>query len=197
MSDMDQIRATLAELAESQKEAVEERKKMSEEIRELIANSAKTEQVMRELAKQLKKTDEDFNGKWGSFVEALVRGVLISLLQERGIKVDHFAMVRKGRVGKQTVSEFDLIAINGREVVVVEVKTTLDVKKVDGFMQKLSKFREWRPEYRDKIVYGAVAFIKANESSEVYAQRKKLFVIRAVGEGAVILNESGFEAREF
>jgi len=231
MSDMDQIRATLAELAkfhqeEEQKhaqrneefarvmqEAAEERKKtelqlqktnrmverLGEKIEELTAQSKETDKEMRALAAQLRKTDRDFNGKWGSLIEALVESIVVSLLQERNIAVTQLAETTGviDTATRRRLAEFDMIAVNGEEVVVVEVKTTLNVRKVNEFIAKMTTFKGWFGQYRDKKVYGAIAFIKADASSDEYAQKNKLFVIRAVGEGALILNDRGFEPREF
>ena len=46
------------------------------------------------------------------------------------------------------------------------------------------------PEYGDKRAYGAVAYLKADEGSAVYAE-KGLFVIRATGSSASITNRRG------
>ena len=46
--------------------------------------------------------------------------------------------------------EFDIIATNGEDVVVVEVKTTLRVKRVKEFLWEPEQFTEWLPEYRDR-----------------------------------------------
>ena len=46
--------------------------------------------------------------------------------------------------------EFDIIAVNGAEVVVVEVKTTLKVRDVDHFLQTLRHFHRLMPEYGGK-----------------------------------------------
>ena len=47
------------------------------------------------------------------------------------------------------------------------------------------------------IIYGAVAYLKAEQESEVYAQRQGLFVIRATGSSASIINDTAFAPREF
>jgi len=181
------------------KALVQQSNKTEEEIRALTQESRKTKEEMRNLAAQLRRTDRDFNGKWGSLIEAFVEGVLVSLLQERNIAVTQLAETTGiiDTATRRRLAEFDMIAVNGEEVVVVEVKTTLNVRKVNEFIAKLIRFKGWFSQYKDKKVYGAIAFIKADASSEVYAQKNKLFAIRAVGEGAAILNESGFEPRTF
>ena len=77
--------------------------------------------------------------------------------------------------------EIDILAADGTEVVVVEVKTTLKVRDVDHFLQTLCHFHRLMPEYGDKLAYGAAAYLKADEGSAVYAEEQGLFVIRATG----------------
>jgi len=93
--------------------------------------------------------------------------------------------------------EVDLLAVNGREVVVVEVKTTLRSEGVTKFLSKLSEFLDWCAEYRGRRILGAVAYLDGAESVTKYAERSGLFVIRATGNSASILNEPGFEPRAF
>ena len=83
------------------------------------------------------------------------------------------------------------------EVVVVEVKTTLKVKDVDHFLNKLGDFKELVPYHKDKKLYGAVAYLKSDEFSNSYAEKKGLFVIRATGSSAKIINGEGFKAKKF
>ena len=73
--------------------------------------------------------------------------------------------------------EIDVLASNGVELVLVEVKTTLRSEGVTHFLGKLSRFGEWFPEYRDRRVYGAVAYLQGSDSVTRYAERQGLFVI--------------------
>jgi len=173
-------------------------RELAVQLKLLRTSDEKTDQQLRELAAQLKSTDRDFNGKWGAFIEALVEGEVIALLQDRGIAVTRLLSNTKGFGDNgEVLCEFDIIAVNGEEVVVVEVKTHLTVKKINTFMAKLATFKKWFTEYRDRKVYGAIAFIRKEEHSDIYAQRKKLLVIRAVGKGGVILNDRKCELQEF
>ena len=92
--------------------------------------------------------------------------------------------------------EFDIVAINGAEVV-VEVKTTLRVPDVDRFVGRLNEFPELMPEYASRRIYGAVAYLKAYQESDVRAERLGLFVIRATGSSASITNREEFTPRTF
>lgn len=85
--------------------------------------------------------------------------------------------------------EFDIVAVNGAEVVAVEVKTTLKARQVERFVARMQEFTDLMPRYRGSTVYGAVACLKADEASDSYAERQGLYVIRATGSSAGITNE--------
>ena len=69
--------------------------------------------------------------------------------------------------------------------------------EVDEFLRKLSFFADWFPEHRRDRVFGAVAYLKADESVTKHAERQGLFVIRATGSSASIVNAADFKSRAF
>ena len=138
-----EIRAILHELSESQRE---------------------TDRRMQETDRRLRKTEELFNSQWGKLIEALVKGDLIALLNCRGIGASHRDQPGAHFGGRTW--EIDILAVNSSEVVAVEVKTTLKVRDVDHFLDTLRNFTELMPEYAGHVAYGAVAYLKADESSD-------------------------------
>jgi len=155
-----------------------------------------TDKQFKETDRKIRELDRLFTSQWGKLVESLVEGDLIKLLKEREIQVESIVPRRKGNKNGQNY-EFDLIAINGNEMVIVEVKTTLRPDDIDEFNKKLWNAKTYMPEYHDKIVYGAVAFITADGSSDRMAQNKGFFVIKATGSSSSIVNEPGFKPKPF
>ena len=155
-----------------------------------------TDRRMQETDLRLRKLDELFNGQWGKLMESLVAGDLVKLLNPRGIAVDHTMTNAKKNYGERRW-EFDILAVNGEEVVVVEVKTTLKVDDVDYFLERLQDFPELMPEFADRRTYGALAYLKTDGSVTVHAGRQGLYVIRATGSSASITNAEGFAPRAF
>ena len=147
----------------------------------------------------MKKTDirinevvGDFGNRWGKLGENLVKGNLAKRLKERDIKVER--VITNAKNGS---AEFDIIAINGTEVVVVEVKATLDPSDVEKFMEDIEKFKDWWPEFKNKTIYGAMAFLmRANKQADSLAQKRGFFVIEATGD-VIIRNSKDFEPRVF
>ncbi len=186
----------LGELISSQKETDRQIEKLGKSQEETDRQIKETDRQLKATDQQLKATDRRFNSQWGKLIESLVEGDIVNKFSERGIKVQGTTQrLKKLFEGKEY--EFDIIAHNGDEIVVVEVKTTLDVDKVDHFIEKLKIFKNIYPEYADKKIYGAVAYLVADSASDKYSQNQKLFVIRATGNSSTIVNPSNFEARIF
>lgn len=169
---------------------------ITEGFREIRKSQRKTDEQMRETDRRLQKAEDLFTTQWGKLMESLVSGDLVRLLDSRGIGVQRLAQRTLERRGGESY-EVDILAVNGEEIVVVEVKTTLRPEDVRRFRSKLGRFKEWWPEYRDRTVYGAMAFLQAADGVALHAERQGFFVIRATGDSASIVNAEDFEPRVF
>ncbi len=175
------------------------------------AEVAEIRAILRENSRQLKKTEaivsknaykvSELNSNWGKFVESLVEGDLLRLLNERGIEVQgilprsQMSYVRDDGMRKH--KEFDLVAVNGEEVVVVEVKTTLRPDDVERFVEVMGDITKYFPDYSSKAVYGAMAYIRCDSDSNLDVEREGLYVIRATGDSANIVNAENFRPESF
>ena len=184
------------QMQETDRRLQETDRQMQETDRRLQETDQLLTRQARAADRRMDKLDELFNGQWGKLIESLVEGDLIGLLQRRGIAVQHTVTNPRQNYGERRW-EFDIVAINGEEVVVVEVKTTLRVPDLDRFISRLNEFPELTPEYASRRVYGAVAYLKAYQESDVRAERLGLFVIRATGSSASITNREEFTPRTF
>jgi Holliday junction resolvase len=163
--------------------------KFKESRRELDACFKETDKIIKEAY-------EIFTSPWGRLMESLVEGDIIRIFNRRGIKVQDTSTRRKGSFEGENY-EYDIIAHNGKEIVIIEVKTTLKVKDVKAFIQKLKKTRTYLRMAKDDVIYGAMAYLQADAGSEVYAQNQHLFVIRATGDSAAIVNADDFVPARF
>ena len=210
-----EIRKILKELSVSQKETDRQIKKLSvgqketnQQIKELFADQKETWRQIKETDRQIAENNKGlksarnlFETQWGRLVESLVEGKLLRLLNERGIEVRHLAQrIQAGykkEDGQTFNREFDIIAVNGNEAVAVEVKTALTPEKVTYFMESLKDFKKYFPLYGRLTVYGAVAYLRSESEAQIFAQRQGLFVIRATGDSAGIINTKDFKPKIF
>ncbi|MDE0518366.1 MAG: hypothetical protein OXH36_02235 [Bdellovibrionales bacterium] len=167
-------------------------KQIAETGRQIDKLSAETNEQLKKTGIKLDKFIGDTGNRWGKLGENLVKGNLAQRLKERGIKVE--AVVTNAR--KRGV-EFDIIALNGKEVVVVEVKATLDPPDVDKFKKNIEQFKILWPDFKKKTVYGAMAFLlKSKRKAESLAEKQGFFVISATGD-VIIKNEKNFKPKVF
>ena len=192
--------ATPQEIWEILREVAATQQETDRRMQETDRRFQETDRLLRRQARaadrRMDKLDELFNGQWGKLMESLVEGDLVTLLQQRGIAVQHTVSNPRQNYGERRW-EFDILAVNGDEVVVVEVKTTLRVPDLDRFIDRLEEFPDLMAEYADRRIYGAVAYLKAYQESDVRAERLGLFVIRATGSSASITNGQQFTPRTF
>ncbi|MDE0092668.1 MAG: hypothetical protein OXN83_05245 [Oligoflexia bacterium] len=186
---IEETQKNLKELSISQKETDQQIKKFSSE---LSATQKETAEQMKKTDIKLNKYIGDTGNYWGKLGENLVKGNLAQRLKERGIKVE--GVITNAKKGG---AEFDIIAVNGREVVVVEVKATLDPSDVYEFKEDIEKFKTIWPDFKEKTVYGAMAsLMKSNKQAENLAEKYGFFVISATGD-VIIQNKENFKPKVF
>lgn len=155
-----------------------------------------TDSKFKQTDKKLKELAALFTSQWGKLIESLVEGDLIRILNDRGIKVDSVLQRRRGSKEGQNF-EYDLIAVNNTEIVIIEVKTTLRPQDVTEFHEKLWKAKKFMPEYKNMTIYGGVGFISAEGASDRMAEKLGFFVIKATGSSASIVNQNDFKPKAF
>ena len=180
----------MKELRKVQQRTEEAQQRTEEAQQRTEESQQRTEEAPVNSPKILNQANGQFNRKWGQFLENLVKGDLVKLLAQRNIKVARVQprLVACDSNGRE-IGEFDLVAINGEEIVAVEVKTTLTKEKVQKFIAQLKMFKKYFPEYANKVIYGAVAFLCEPESKEArgaakYSEENGLFVIYVPQEAA-------------
>ena len=191
---------------ESHRETEESQRKTEKSVRE-------TQESVRELRKSIQEANGNFNRKWGDFMENLVEGDLVSLLRNWGLKMidAEIRPIPKATVSRDdgtTKYEYDLIVKNGDYAIIVEVKTTLTIPKIDKFLKKLSTLKDDLPAYKNKTIYACMAYLttekdgkdKGEDRTLTHAEEKGLFLIKAPGGPSRISrieNSKGFIPRKF
>jgi len=158
---------------------------------------ARLDKRFRETDQRIKELSGLFTSQGGKMVEVLVEPNALRLFQNRGIPVRYvYRRVEAQRNGQNM--ELDLLLENSEAVIVIEVKSTLRVRNVQDFLEKMEKFLKFFPRYQEYDVYGGVAGMDIVEGADRYAYRRGLFVLSATGEGtAQIKNDADFRPRNF
>ena len=169
---------TMADIQKVIRALKEDQRKTERGFQRLQESQQKTEEVQRKTEKALQELSKSLEQSNGNFIE----GDLLNIFKGRSIQANRiFHRVKVHRKDKKLEAEYDFIVANGDEVVIIEVKTTVSSHKLDSFIQKLQLFKKHFPEYRDKKVYGGVAYIKADKELLENALEEGLFLIQAPG----------------
>ena len=201
----DEIWKILRETEQLLKTVAVNQKKTDQQIDKFLLERKEREKTMDKMFlktdRQIQKIGGRFNQRWGALVESLVEGKLVQIFQDRDIDITQThtrstAEWRKpdGRIERR---EFDIIVANGTELVVVEVKTTLTPKDVNFFLETLKDFKKYFPRYKTETVYGAVAYLKSESRADRLAEEEGLFLIRAAGDSASLVNKKDFKPKAF
>jgi hypothetical protein len=158
---------------------------------------AERDRTMAELKRTVERTSravDSLTSRWGRFVEELVEPSVLELFQAKGIDVKE--IYPRARVKRQGIAmEIDILAVDETDLVLVECKSRLSKDDVDEFLEKLSRFKEAFPHYKNYQAYGAVAGIEINEGIDRYAYRQGLFVIKPAGNTVKIVNNDNFQPK--
>jgi hypothetical protein len=189
------------ELSREREKDYKEIKEGFKEIRELFKEtdrrSKETDRQLKETDKQIKDLSRLFTGQWGKLIEALVEPGVKKLFVDRniGVRETHrrIESVRNG-----STMEVDLLLINDQDIVVIEVKTTLQVDDVRDFVVKLQNLLQFFPKYKSYNIYGAIAALQMEEGADRFAYKQGLFVLKAGKENMVeMLNDLKFKPKNF
>lgn len=167
--------------AEAKAEAEAEAKRRAEEFdRRLAEMDAKADQRLAKLEKTVANTNRAVDGlttRWGRFVEELVEPAVIKLFRSRGIDVKE--TYSRAKVKRQGIAmEIDILVVDDTEVVLVECKSRLSQDDVNEFLEKLTKFKQAFPHYKNFQAYGAVAGIEIDEGVDRYAYKTQILHLR-------------------
>ena len=136
-----------------------------------------------------------------SFQDDIVMPSLEDLFRERGIELhgtspDVRCYHHELRQGLDSFS-FGSLAIGDCHVVMVCVRTELNREDVDEHIERLNLFRRYFHEYKERKLLGAVAGIVIEEGVDRYAYQQGLFVIGQRGDTVRLLNDAGFQPKEW
>ena len=179
----------LKEVSESQKELSESQKEVSESQKELSESQKKTDKRMNQIL-------GEWGNQWGKFIEQLVDSGVIALLEQRGIKVQESSMRVRDR-SQNRRWEIDVLAVNGEEIVAIEVKKKLKKQDVNEAIEDFKMFQQDSKQCRGKTLYGAVAYLECEPKVDQYAEKLGLFVFHATANSAKLINKSDFKPQAF
>ena len=198
-SSLDYLKRVTDEIRESQKNSAAESKARMDRFDEWLAkSSAEFDQRIRENNEQIRKSREEFDrdikksreefdksmaevnqnlggigNTQGEIAEDLFRRNTKAALNDYGIPIDQVHHNLRTTGGR----EYDIVAVNANQAVVIEIKTKLKARDVEKFLQtQLPQFKSAFPEFRDYAVYGGMGALVLSKEQELELCGLGLFV---------------------
>jgi len=195
---LDRIERGLELLLQGTSELKESQKKTDQQILELKESQKKTD---AQLEKTIIKLDEigrqlgDLGIVQGEVAEDLFYRNVRHLFKSRDMDFHDV----KRNLKKKGVGEYDIVAVDGDAVLVIEIKNKLQKRMIDVFINKrLPKFKEAFPEFRGRRLFGAIGALVVKDDVGRYAEKAGLYVLTQTSEGgAALANRKNFRAKEF
>ena len=200
----EEVKKTSEQQKKTDKQMEKDRKEMQKNREQMEKDRKKNREKMEKNREQMEKDREkdrkalykavgDLGNSFGQLGENLVRGHLAERLKERGIEVEQVVSNLKNEK-----AEFDFVAINGKEIVVVELKSKIGLNDVKKFLSVIKDFKGMWPRLtKGKKVYGAMAFFVSGRPLAIdRAKKEGFFVISATGD-VIIKNKKNFQPRAF
>ena len=154
------------------------------------AIKAREDRILRQ--EGMKKIEQDLGMRWDHAEEVIYRGI------KNNLKTRWIDIYEVHKNIKTMNAEFDVVAINGKQVIVVEVKNKLKKDHLDYFEKnRLAVFKEEFPKYKDYELLGGVWWLIISDHIEAMAEKRGLFVFRQNGDHVEIVNSPDFKAKVF
>jgi hypothetical protein len=194
------------ERREAQKKIDEQLSRTDGQIIELKESQMRTDEQLNRTDEQLSRTIkklDDIGRQLGDL--GLVQGEVAEDLFYRNVRYlfkeerDLIFSDVKRNLKKKGSGEYDIVAVNGDAVLVIEVKNKLQNRMVDNFVEKkLPKFKKIFPEYQGRRLFGGIGALVVKDAVSRYAEKAGLYVLTQTSEGgAALTNRKNFRAKEF
>ena len=214
---LDRIERGLELLLQGTSELRASQKKTDAQLLELKKSQDRTDAQIAERGEQLKESQDRTDAQLQKTITkldeigrqlgdlGLVQGEVAEDLFYRNVRYlfkeerDIIFSDVKRNLKKKGAGEYDIVAVNGDTVLVIEVKNKLQKRMVDKFVEKkLPKFKEIFPEYRKRRIFGGMGALVVKDDISRYAEKAGLYVLTQTSEGgAALVNRKNFRAIEF
>ena len=191
-------------ILESEKNMEKNRIELDESLKK---SRTEFNESLKKSQKESEKSRKDFNerlgqitGSWGTFVAEMVKPKIMKLFKDKGIPIKTTYQNVVGLLDDKMYYEIDLLLINSKIAVVVEIKSSLSVDDVKEHLERLEKIQKVQPERMDlraTTLMGAVAGMIVENDADRFAYKHGLYVLRQKGNLVEIMNDDQFMPKEW
>jgi len=169
---------------------------LAHEMKEFKDEMREFKDEMNEFKDYTQRTIDDMNKRWselaikmGTVAEDIVApGIPYAIKKYFDLEVEDLMVRRRKKLPDGRVQEYDVIAVAGDYVFVVEVKTKFKTHHIEESVSMFQKFFDFFPEFKNKTLVGMIASFYLTEDLINLASKNKILAIRMGGSYLEILN---------
>jgi len=185
----EELKSLVASLAEESRKTDEQMRKTDEQMKETDRKIAEVSKQIEGVSKQIGGIDNNI----GHHAEQFFQNVFAEKKVFGGIEYDDITLNMKYSDKDEGV-EFDIVLKNGSSVALIEVKNRIHSSFVQNLAEeRIKKFRQYFPKYKDYNVYLGIAGFSFHESVLEEAKKYGVGIIRQVGKG-IEVDATGLKA---
>ena len=176
--------------ADFERKLVESQEAFDLRMQKLNDSSAKTENIVKNLAQQLGGMG---NSNGAAAVDFFYNSFLYGPKNIFGENFDDVFKEEKRKTKKGGEDEYDILMFNGQAVCIVEVKYKADTDDIPGVLKKVQTFRMNFPEHSDKKLYLALASMSFHSLTEKACKDNGIAIVKQVGD-TIVINDKHLKA---
>jgi len=186
---VDRLEEALMELIYQSKKTEIKIEKLSDEMREFKNEMKIFKDEMREFKREINKKWGDLANKLGTLAEDIVApGVPSAIKTDFNLEVVEVSVRRKKKL-KHKIREYDVIAVAGTVVFVIDVKSTYRKQYLDDFQEAISEFFNFFPEYNNLKIVPVIASLNLSQEVINIATSKNWLALHLFGDYLKFVNK--------
>lgn len=189
---MVEVKEKVSRLEEALEEFI---KTVGIEFSKLYNSQMRTEAELRTFKEEIKAFKDDINKKWGDLARKLgtiaedivAPGIPYAIKRSFGLEVTEVSVRRKRIEGKER--EYDVIAVAGNCVFLIDVKSTYRKTYLDEFDELRKDFFRYFPEYSGLKEVPVIASFNFNDEVVNLATKRGWLAIQLGGDYLEFVNK--------
>ncbi|HIE25690.1 TPA: hypothetical protein EYP66_00205 [Candidatus Poribacteria bacterium] len=189
----------MIELADAQMRTQASLKRFSDEMQDFKNEMREFKDEMREFKEEARADRKQMNKQWGelankmgTIVEDIVAPNIPQIAKEYfGFRdIEDFMVRRQVRNKKDRAKrrEFDVIAVEEKQVIINETKSTPRIDYIDAFIEVLPQIEDYFPEYAGKKIIPIFSSLYIGEDIANYLTRNQIYAMMMGEEMMELIN---------
>ncbi len=187
--EMRDFKKEMKDFKDEMKDFKDEMKDFKDEMKDFKDEMKDFKDEMREFKREINKKWGDLANRLGTLAEDIVApGVPRAIERTFNLKVTEVS-VRRKRKKNDKLREYDVIAVAGDYLFLIDVKSTYRYQYIENFEEAINEFLDFFPEYKGLKIIPVIASLNLPEDTINIATKKKWLALQLYGDYLEFVNK--------